>query len=83
MKDARNAINELAQEIIKQPISDSVRSEAWRIMKIANDAESDLNDIHDKALDLRREVLSEDAKRLFEEIMACARYKLDVRPSPE
>ncbi len=77
-QEARAAIVEVAQEIVKQAGSEEDRAEAWRILKICNEHHP-LDEIHDDALSA--ELTSEELRPKFEWIMAIARYGFDIRPS--
>ncbi len=80
-QSARDRIRQLAQEIIRRPCSDEVRSEVFRIMKIVNTDRS-LNDIHDKALDLKGVDIDSEISAKLGDIMAVARYGFGVLLRP-
>ncbi len=80
-QSARDRIRQLAQEIIRQPCSDEVKQEVWRIMKVVNTDRS-LNDIHDKALDLKVVDIDSEISAKLRDIMAVARYGFGVLLQP-
>lgn len=79
---ARTAIQEEVQRLMHDDLPDELKREVWRIQKLTaiDDDGTSLRKVHDEALDVRKAILSKDARATLDLIMSIARYEMDVRP---
>lgn len=79
---ARTAIQEEVQKIMRDDLADGLKRELWRIQKLKaiDNYGKSLRQVHDEALDLRKDIVTTDARETLDLIMSIARYELDVHP---